>query len=79
MTVLSDDGCARLPILPAETAAMPEAGGWAARISSAALAKSVILVAALAKSVILVAGSQASTTRKDSGSCRRKRVRKRAR
>ena len=44
MPVLPDDGCARLPILPAETAALPDAGDWDARISSAALARSVMLV-----------------------------------
>ena len=44
MPVLPDDGCARLPIFPAEAAAMPDAGDWAARISSAALARSVMLV-----------------------------------
>ena len=52
VTVLPDDGYARLPILPAETAAMPEAGNWVVRISSAALARSAMLVG----------GSQVSTT-----------------
>ena len=65
VSVLPDDGCARLPLLLAETAAMPEAGVWAARISSAAMAKSVMLAG----------GPRASTTRTDSGSCRRKRTR----
>ena len=57
MPVLPDDGCARLPILPAKTAAMPEARDWASRIPAAALARSVILVE----------GSRESTIRTDSG------------